>query len=175
MLQHTSIGLGAVPTGANQKETIMKWNDVVTCLGAGIVLFAVSAGLAPAADAVSARMNQTDGSRGKKDDNKDEKPEEVKLPGGGTCDTSALETRFKVLKVKPDAAKGKVEWVMEAKEDITSIVATATLYDEDEVRIGTASITVEPNAYIKKGDHVRFTLVLPADTVMQKVKKISIK
>jgi len=110
-----------------------------------------------------------------KGDKKDEKPDEVKLPGGGTCDTTALEARFKVLKVKADPANGKVTWVMEAKEDVTSIVAEGTLYDEDEVRIGVATILVEPNAYIKKGDHVRFTLTLPADTVMQKVKKISIK
>lgn len=182
----------------------MRLNGVFTAPSAALVLIVFSGGSARAADGsltgrwvhqqedllskrieaalVSIRPAQPDAVGGHsrpladdKDDKKDEKPDEVKLPGGGTCDTTALESRFKVLKVRPDAAHGKVVWIMEAKEDITSIVAEGTLYDEDEVRIGSASILVEPNSYIKKGDHVRFTLVLPADTVMQKVKKISIK
>jgi hypothetical protein len=172
-------GAGAVPTSKRAAETIMRLNGVLTSSGAAFVLVAVFAGSARAADGPVATGTQKDGFHvnldDKKDDKKDENPDQVKLPGGGTCDTTALEARFKVLKVKPDAANRKVEWIMEAKEDITSIVAEATLYDEDEVRIGVAPMVVEPNAYIKKGDHVRFTLTLPADTVMQKVKKISIR
>jgi uncharacterized protein (TIGR03066 family) len=106
-------------------------------------------------------------------DAKEVKKDETELPGG-TWDLKGLESSFTIVKTKVEADKSKVVWLLERKDD-GFVSFDAAFYDEDDVKIGTANVSLDPSLdQVHKGERTRATVVLLKDSEMKKVKRTMI-